>query len=136
MNDINEIKFQEGKRHQAGMTVPEDFFAKFQAQLEKEIDKIEPKHLEPKAEVSSPSIAPADRRTPTLLRWVSVAACAVVLVTIGLFAFNLDSETAQTVGATEMVAEASDNEYNEEEQMIMSTFNDLYLYDLYCETDY
>jgi len=124
MNNIDEIKFPKGKRHQAGMTVPEDFFAKFQADLEKEIDKIEPQQLTIKP-VAKPNWS---------LRWMSVAACACLLVTVGFFALQNSEQTDASSATSEQIALESeaDNELDTE-QMILSSFDDLYLYDLYCE---
>lgn len=131
MKNIDEIKFKEGLRHQAGMTVPDNFFATFQANLEKEIDKLEAQkqqskpvelRIEPKAE---------QPRIGLWTRVASIAACVVVLVGVGLFAFNLDSETP---AAPELTAEnAEEGEYNETDRLILSSFDDLYLYDLYCD---
>jgi len=130
MKNIDEIKFEEGKRHQAGMTVPDNFFATFQANLEQEIDKLEARksaakpaelRIEPKA---------AQPRIGLLTRAISIAACAVVLVGVGLFAYNFDNETPADVEG--MVAETQE-EYDETDQLIISSFDDLYLYDLYCD---
>lgn len=122
--NINEIRFKEGKRHQAGMTVPEDFFVKFQANLEEEIDKVEPQKL---------SIAPVASQRNMFVRWMSVAACACLIVGVGLFALNLTGEET-ALSESIVVAEAeSENEYSETEQLILSSFDDLYLYDLYCD---
>lgn len=130
MNNIDEIKFKEGQRHRAGMTVPDNFFATFQANLEKEIDRLEAqKGQQASLRIESQTVQP---RIGRWTRVASIAACAIILVGLGLFAYSFDQENP--AATSDMVAETSDEgEYSEADQMILSSFDDLYLYDLYCD---
>lgn len=130
MDKLNDIKFEKGKRHQAGMTVPPDFFANFQANLEKEIDRVE----QEKKVQEQPVLKPTLGRS-VVMRWVAAAACAVVLVCIGAIAVQTDGTQLEPTAPQMAQTESDDNMEDQTDQLILSAFDDLYLYDLYCDNN-
>lgn len=128
MKNIDEIKFEEKKRHQAGMTVPEGFFEQFQQQLEAKIDTLE-------AVKPAPVVEMPRRQTVGWMRW-AVAACCLLLVGIGgvYLMDNADSASATQSLAEESVDNAEgSNSASEMEEMLIRSVNDFELYDFYCE---
>lgn len=125
MENIDEIKFEAGKRQQAGMTVPEGFFEQFQLQLEAKIDEME----ESKQEV--PVIEMSSQKSNWIARW-SIAACAVVLIGVG--AFVMTSTPDESLEDVQVAAQADkDVEQSDMEEMMMHSVNDYDLYEYYCE---
>ncbi len=123
MKNLDEIKFEENKRSQAGMTVPEGFFEQFQQQLEAKIDTLEA--VKPAPVVEMP------RRSFTLFSRWAIAACCTLIIGIGaIIAFNANPGDA-SVESAEVVA--SQEEETEMEEMIIRSVNDFELYDYYCE---
>ncbi|MCR5394651.1 MAG: hypothetical protein K6E86_04590 [Bacteroidales bacterium] len=129
MKNLDEIKFDGKKRTQAGMSVPDGFFEQFQQQLEAKIDTLE-------AVKQSPVIPmPQQSNTRRLMRW-AVAACAVVVISIGaLTYFQMQDDSsvipAPQTAAIEQAVDSVEEEYNMED-MVMRSVNDFELYELYC----
>jgi len=125
MKNLDEIKFAEGKRSQAGMTVPEGFFEQFQQQLEAKIDTLE-------AVKPAPVIEMPRRTFSKAVRW-AVAACCTLVIGIGaLMVFQTEENSATEATSTE-VAAVQEAEDTEMEEMIIRSVNDFELYDYYCE---
>lgn len=127
MKKVEEIKFKEGERSHAGMTVPEGFFQQFQQKLEAEIDRRESRP----AQTPSPVIG----RRPLFQRW-AVAAAVVLLLGVGFFIYNsVGEEDALTPGAAQLAAntEEADVSASDAEEMLIGSVNDYDLYDLYCD---
>ena len=140
MKNLDEIKFKEGQRSHAGMSVPENFFQDFQNRLMVEItnrQELSEKKPEPKI-VVSPDLQPeiGKRR----YRWISIAACAILVVGIGFFAMNLDQDAvnpniSQVPAGQEiasLAAEAAEEEADTYD-MLYASMSDMELYDFYCE---
>lgn len=128
MKNLDEIKFEEGKRRQAGMTVPEGFFEQFQQQLEAKIDTLEA--VKPAPVVEMP------KRTHRLLSRWAVAACCLLVIGIGaIVSFNHTSDEVAPAVATETAEAAStqSEDESEMEEMIIRSVNDFELYDYYCD---
>lgn len=137
MKNLDEIKFKEGQRSHAGMSVPENFFQDFHSRLMTEIANrqeivVQDKKIGDIGE-SRPMIG--NRR----YRWISVAACIILVVGIGFFAMNLDQETnpntnVQTGGPefASVTAEAAEEEADTYD-MLYASMSDMELYDFYCE---
>ncbi len=126
MKKVEEIKFREGERSHAGMTVPEGFFQQFQEKLEQEIDRRE-------SNVSKP--APMIGRRPAIQGW-SVAAAVVLLLGLGIFAYNsIGTESVLGQGEPQLAANTEEQEVSatEAEDLLIGSVNDYDLYDLYCD---
>ena len=128
MKNLDEIRFEEKKRQQAGMTVPDGFFQQFQQQLETKIDALEAvKPVAPVVEMSRRSTI------SHVMRWSVAACCALVL---GVGAFFVLSESTTSDGTTPTAAAESvdvQTEESEMEDMIIRSVNDFEMYDYYCE---
>lgn len=123
MKNLDEIKFDEKKRQQAGMTVPEGFFEQFQQQIEAKIDQLESEKQAPVIEM------PVRRHQSLMARW-AVAACAVVLVGVGAFYMTTNEEVQEDV---QVAQTESVDEQSELEEMMMHSVSDYDLYEYYCE---
>lgn len=124
MKNLDEIKFAEGKRHQAGMTVPDGFFNQFQQQLEAKIDLLEV--VKPAPVVEMPK-----RNFSMAIRWAA-AACCLLVIGVGASWFFQSNDNSTPNDATEVVALQGDVE-SEMEEMIIRSVNDFELYEYYCE---
>jgi len=125
MKELDDIKFEENKRHQAGMTVPEGFFEQFQLQLEAKIDTLE-------AVKPAPIIEMHKRTSTQIISW-AVAACCTLVVGIGAYLmFQNDEQANSSAESAEVVASQNEVE-SEMEDMIIRSVNDFELYDYYCE---
>ena len=127
MKTLDEIKFQENKRHQAGMTVPEGFFEQFQQQLEAKIDTLE-------AVRQAPVVEMPVRRNSWLTGW-SAAACVVLLIGLGFGVYQWIGEGSLATDTDPQMAktESVESEEAEMEEMMIRSVNDFELYDFYCE---
>ncbi len=125
MKNLDEIKFAENKRHQAGMTVPEGFFEQFQQQLENKIDVLEV--VKPAPVVEMPK-----RNMPLNFRW-AIAACCTLVVGIGAYWLFQGTEAALPAAETTEVAALQNEAETEMEEMIIRSVNDFELYEYYCE---
>lgn len=125
MKSLDEIKFEEKKRQQAGMTVPEGFFEQFQMQLEEKIDALEAEKKQ------APVIQmPARTQHSWINRW-SVAACAAVLIGVVIF---LTTNEVDPDDEIPLVAQGEKvDEQSEMEEMMLHSVNDYDLYEYYCE---
>ncbi len=143
MKKVDEIKFKDGARNHAGMTVPDGFFEQFQMNLEAEIDRREALKSEtPVLQMSSANNndhTPVIGQSKSLWQGMSIAAAFVLLLGLGLFMYNsLGEESAlptnepQLAQQTETSAEDI-QEVSDVKDMIISSVNDYDLYDLYCD---
>lgn len=124
MKNLDDIKFEGKIKGHAGMTMPENFFAEFDKQLEAKLDALE----KLQTTTQQPTIGQSKRNW---LQYVSVAACAIALVAVGLFVQNLDSNTQAEVEALQL-AETENDETSLDEEMLIGTLSDLDLYEYYC----
>lgn len=126
MKNLDKIKFDENKRHQAGMSVPVGFFEQFQQQLEAKIDTLEA--------VKPAPIVEMPRRTYSMATRWAIAACCSLLVGIGIFVTLNNDETNATPSAVNAsLANTQTEEEAEMEEIIIRSVNDFELYDYYCE---
>jgi len=125
MKNLDEIKFPETKRQQAGMSVPDGFFEQFQQQLEAKIDTLEAVRQAPVVEM------------PARSRWLkgwAIAACAMLIVGIGLgIGLMTGDEPSATTTEQQMAQGENSDEENEMEDMMLRSVNDFELYEYYCE---
>ena len=125
MKNLEEIKFDEKKRTQAGMTVPEGFFDQFKQQMEAKIDTLE-------AIKQTPVIEMPQKNKFNLVRW-AVAACAAVLLVFGIIAYYQIDNNAKLMKVDQVASnDSSDEDYNMEDMVIRSV-NDFELYEFYCD---
>lgn len=141
MKNLDEIKFKEGLRSHAGMSVPENFFQDFQNRLMAEIANLQ----ELSEKKPEPKIVVCPDRQPEIgkhrYRWISIAACAILVVGIGFFAMNLDQDavnpnTISQVPAGQEIASVTTESAEEEADtydMLYASMSDMELYDFYCE---
>ena len=125
MKNLDEIKFPETKRQQAGMSVPDGFFEQFQQQLEAKIDTLEAVRQAPVVEM------------PARSRWLkgwAIAACAMLIVGIGIgIGLMTGDEPSATTTEQQMAQGENSDEENEMEDMMLRSVNDFELYEYYCE---
>ena len=129
MKTLEEIKFEQNTRNQAGMTVPEGFFEQFQQRIESEVDRYE-------SEKKKAVIPVIGRRQSFVRRW-SVAAGIAALVGIGIAAYyvadnllDINNSQIDLVAANSIDEEFTDAE---EQDMAIGSISDFDLYDLYCD---
>lgn len=129
MKNLDDIKFEEGKRQNAGMTVPDGFFEQFQKQLEAKIDTME-------AVKPAPIVEMPMRKPSWIYRW-SVAACVLVLLGTGLGIYQIshDHQILTTESNTSLAQSQIEDvqEITEMEDMMVGSVNDYDLYEYYCE---
>lgn len=120
--NINDEKVDFGPR-KTGMTVPDGFFDEFQAKLEAEIDHRESRHL--------------------WLKRISIAASVCLLVGVGIACMNLfgsDEASQQAVQMAELQqkeeAEMTQQNADQVEDLMLSSFTDAEIYDLICYSDF
>lgn len=128
MKDLHEIKFEGKVKGHAGMTVPENFFAEFDKQLEAKLDSLTIAEAKPSI-AEQPVIG--QRSNSRWLRYTSIAASVVAVVVVGLFAMNIDQNTQVEPTATQL-AEFEQEESNMEEMMMIGSMSDLDIYEYYC----
>ena len=128
MKTLDEIKFKKNERRQAGMTVPEGFFEQFQQQLEAKIDTLEA------VKPAAPVVEMPRRDNSTWLTRAAVAACAVLLVGVGLGVYLLSGgDPLATDIESQYAQKESVVDESEMEDLMVGSVNDYELYEYYCE---
>lgn len=130
MKNLDEIKFTNTKRQQAGMTVPEGFFENFQKDLEAKIDALEAS----KNNKSQAPVVQMNTSSRRFYRWIA-AACVVFVVGFSFTLFNVEDSSLlnQDSGADQIAQTESVDEIGEIEDLVVGSISDYDLYDYYCE---
>ena len=110
------------------MTVPEGFFEQFQQQLEAKIDTLEA------VKPAAPVVEMPRRDNSTWLPRAAIAACAVLLVGVGLGVYLLSGgDPLATDIESQYAQKESVVDESEMEDLMVGSVNDYELYEYYCE---
>lgn len=134
-------KLQDARRNHGGMTVPEGFFADFEARMNAVIDA---EAQQDKRQNEAPVVAMPQPQKPAIGgwgRWISVAATVVLVVALGI-TLQLWNSNTPDVTIVDGLATIEENSQTADDAIelpdhvadeVLASVSDYEVFDLYCD---